>query len=65
MGYNSKYTGQEIEILLDKIKNLKDADNELSLISTNSVQNRIITQELDKIFNQLSEIDVVRWIDVM
>lgn len=51
MEYRSKYTGVEVDALLDKIAedNIGDIDSELSTISENPVMNKVITEELSKI----------------
>lgn len=44
MSYNSKYTGQEVEQLLDQVA---DIDSEMSNTSTNAVQNKVIKAYVD------------------
>ena len=54
MAYHSKYTGAEVDALLDKIAvdNVGDIDSALSTTSENPVMNKVITEELDKKVNK-------------
>ena len=49
MAYHSKYTGAEVDALLDKIKDddVGDIDSSLSTTSENPVMNKVITVELN------------------
>lgn len=48
--YKGKYTGAEVDALLDKIADddVIDIDSSLSTTSTNPVMNKIVTGELNK-----------------
>ena len=50
MAYHSKYSGAEVDALLDKIKddNVGSIDSSLSTTSENPVKNKVITEELKK-----------------
>lgn len=50
MAYHSKYSGAEVDALLDKIKddNVGSIDSSLSTTSENPVKNKVITEELNK-----------------
>ena len=50
MAYHSKYSGAEVDALLDKIKDdeVGSIDSSLSTTSENPVQNKVITEELNK-----------------
>lgn len=50
MAYHSKYSGVEVDSLLDKIKddNVGSIDSSLSTTSENPIQNKVITKELNK-----------------
>lgn len=52
--YRSKYRGEEVDALLDKIAedNVGDIDSALSLDSENPVMNKVITEELNKKVNK-------------
>lgn len=52
--YRSKYRGEEVDALLDKIAedNVGDIDSALSLESENPVMNKVITEELNKKVNK-------------
>lgn len=54
MAYHSKYSGVEVDALLDKIKedNVGSIDSSLSTTSENPVQNKVITEELNKKANK-------------
>lgn len=54
MAYHSKYSGAEVDALLDKIKddNVGSIDSSLSTTSENPVQNKVITGELNKKANK-------------
>lgn len=54
MAYHSKYSGAEVDALLDKIKddNVGSIDSSLSTTSENPVQNKVITEELNKKANK-------------
>ena len=54
MAYHSKYSGVEVDALLDKIKddNVGSIDSSLSTTSENPVQNKVITEELNKKVNE-------------
>lgn len=54
--YRSKYRGEEVDALLDKIaeSNVGDIDSALSLESENPVMNKVITEELNKKVNRTS-----------
>lgn len=54
MAYHSKYSGAEVDSLLDKIKadDVGSIDSSLSTTSENPVQNKVITQELNKKANK-------------
>jgi hypothetical protein len=60
MAYNSKYTGAEVEALLDKMDGVEEGatkvtvDSELSSTSTNPVQNKAVTQTLTTGISSLS-----------
>ena len=53
MAYNSKYTGAEVDALLDKINESAEiiVDTSLSTTSENPVQNKVVTEELGKKVN--------------
>lgn len=50
MAYQSKYTGAEVDALLDKIKDddVGNIDSSLSTTSENPVMNKVVTEELNK-----------------
>lgn len=50
MAYHSKYSGAEVDALLDKIKDdeVGSIDSSLSTTSENPVKNKVITEELNK-----------------
>ena len=50
MAYHSKYSGAEVDALLDKIKDddVGNIDSSLSTTSENPVMNKVITEELNK-----------------
>lgn len=50
MAYHSRYSGEEVDSLLDKIKNdeVGSIDSSLSTTSENPVKNKVITKELNK-----------------
>lgn len=54
MAYHSKYSGAEVDSLLDKIKNddVGSIDSSLSTTSENPVKNKVITEELNKKANK-------------
>lgn len=54
MAYHSKYSGAEVDSLLDKIKadDVGSIDSSLSTTSANPVQNKVITEELNKKANK-------------
>ena len=54
MAYHSKYSGVEVDALLDKIKddNVGSIDSSLSTTSENPVKNKVITEELNKKANK-------------
>lgn len=54
MAYHSKYSGAEVDSLLDKIKDdeVGRIDSSLSTTSENPVQNKVITEELNKKANK-------------
>lgn len=54
MAYHSKYSGAEVDALLDKIKddNVGSIDSSLSTTSENPVKNKVITEELNKKANK-------------
>lgn len=54
MAYHSKYSGVEVDSLLDKIKNddVGSIDSSLSTTSENPVKNKVITEELNKKANK-------------
>lgn len=54
MAYHSKYSGAEVDSLLDKIKadDVGSIDSSLSTTSENPVQNKVITEELNKKANK-------------
>ena len=54
MAYHSKYSGVEVDALLDKIKddNVGSIDSSLSTTSDNPVKNKVITEELNKKANK-------------
>ena len=54
MAYHSKYSGAEVDALLDKIKddNVGSIDSSLSTTSDNPVKNKVITEELNKKANK-------------
>lgn len=54
MAYHSKYSGAEVDALLDKIKadDVGSIDSSLSTTSENPVQNKVITEELNKKANK-------------
>lgn len=54
MAYHSNYSGAEVDALLDKIKNddVGSIDSSLSTTSENPVQNKVITEELNKKANK-------------
>lgn len=54
MAYHSKYSGAEVDALLDKIKDndVVSIDSSLSTTSENPVQNKVITGELNKKANK-------------
>lgn len=54
MAYHSKYSGAEVDSLLDKIKadDVGSIDSSLSTTSENPVQNKVITEELNKKVNK-------------
>lgn len=54
--YRSKYRGEEVDALLDKVAddNVGDIDSALSLESENPVMNKVITEELNKKVNKTS-----------
>lgn len=55
MAYHSKYSGAEVDSLLDKIKadDVGSIDSSLSTTSENPVQNKVITEELNKKVNEM------------
>lgn len=63
MDFRSKYTGAQIEALLDKINNGDIeadpiiVDSELSLTSENPVQNRIITEAIRTMDDDIEALD--------
>lgn len=54
MAYHSKYSGAEVDALLDKIKDdeVGSIDSSLSTTSDNPVKNKVITEELNKKVNK-------------
>lgn len=54
MAYHSKYSGAEVDALLDKIKDdeVGSIDSSLSTTSENPVKNKVITEELNKKANK-------------
>lgn len=59
MAYKSKYTGSEIDLLLDKIKGLDDnpsieVDSALSESSKNPVQNKVVTEAINGLKNSVN-----------
>lgn len=54
MAYHSKYSGAEVDALLDKIKDdeVGSIDSSLSTTSDNPVKNKVITEELNKKANK-------------
>lgn len=59
MAYKSKYTGSEIDLLLDKIKGLDDnpsieVDSALSESSENPVQNKVVTSAINDLKTSLN-----------
>ena len=54
MAYHSKYSGAEVDSLLDKIKadDVGGIDSSLSTTSENPVKNKVITEELNKKVNE-------------
>ena len=55
--YRSKYRGEEVDALLDKIAegNVGDIDSALSLESENPVMNKVITEKLNKLTETVGE----------
>lgn len=47
MAYNSKYTGAQVEALLDRAGDPAAEDTELSMESINTVQNKVVTAALN------------------
>lgn len=69
MGYNSKYSGKQVDEILDKANALANisVDDSLSSESENPVQNKVITSSLDDIVKRLENIKgdgTITWIDV-
>lgn len=62
MEYYSKYTGQELDELLDKIKadNVGVVDSALSLSSENPVMNKVVTEELNNKQENIDDLEVIR-----
>lgn len=59
MAYKSKYTGSQIDTLLEKIEDINlpekmSIDSELSLVSENPVQNKVITRALQRVNDRLT-----------
>lgn len=55
MAYNSKYTGAEVDALLDKVaaNDVISIDSALSTTSENPVQNKVVTAALNSVTQQL------------
>lgn len=59
MGYKSKFTGSQIDALLEKIEDIDihekmSVDSEFSLESENPVQNKVITRALQRVDDRLT-----------
>ena len=57
MAYNSKYTGAEVDALLDKVaaNDVISIDSALSTTSENPVQNKVVTAALNSVTQQLEK----------
>lgn len=61
MAYHSRYTGVEVDALLDKIAedNVGDIDSALSTESENPVMNKVVTAELSALQTQVDSHDIL------
>lgn len=57
MGYNSKYTGAEVDALLDKVaaNDVISIDSALSTTSENPVQNKVVTNALNSVTQRIEK----------
>lgn len=56
MGYNSKYSGKEIDEILDKAKSFVVADNTLDENSEQPIQNKVVTEEISQVKTSIEKV---------
>lgn len=56
MGYNSKYSGKEIDEILDKAKSFVVADNTLDENSEQPIQNKVVAEEISQVKTSIEKV---------
>lgn len=57
MGYNSKYSGKEIDEILDKAKSFVVADNTLDENSEQPIQNKVVAEEISQVKTSIQKVE--------